>query len=595
MAIVQISQITQRLGLNADLPNLAGGELGWSTDTRQLYIGNGPLSEGAPVIGNTEILTEFSDILSLAAAYTYQGTAAGYTVQTGPTQGTPVAQSLQTWMDQWASVKDFGAKGDGVTDDTAAINRALNQLYCQQVNPQIRRSLFFPAGVYAVTSPINIPSYATLYGEGPTNSIIRSVPTAVYTGSIFAHTLTISTVILGAVQVGQTISGPGVLPGTTIIAGSGTTWTVVTPNGNPPQYTAGTTTLTVASNYVAQTADSLQQTGINIGTNTATPPQSITIANMAFQHLSNAQNIFLVQSATDCEFKGVSFIGAASLADLTNNLLDTTCVAFGSTPSLTTTNILFDGCRFLGQVFGISTTATTKGVTVTNSSFNTLYQGINLGGNPGPTGTRITNNLFDNIYAEGIIITSTLNATGYNIFYDVANSFNGVASPSASIILLEGQNNVSIGDMFERSAAYSITYPQVVLAGNTIATTNGSDISLGALTVQSGLQVVLPDATWVAATAFTLNTSIATAFKIDYTITRFDGFRSGTLIITSLTPNVFGDRVAYTDDYVENIDLGVSLTVYQDPNNPQYIAIQYTTGAPLVGNDAIMSYSVRYF
>ena len=62
MAIVQISQITNRKGLAENLPQLAGAELGWSTDTRQLWIGNGTLEDGAPVIGNTEILTEYSVI-----------------------------------------------------------------------------------------------------------------------------------------------------------------------------------------------------------------------------------------------------------------------------------------------------------------------------------------------------------------------------------------------------------------------------------------------------------------------------------------------------------------------------------------------------
>jgi hypothetical protein len=62
VAIVQISQVTNRKGRAADLPQLAGAELGWSTDTRQLWIGNGTLADGAPVIGNTEILTEFSEI-----------------------------------------------------------------------------------------------------------------------------------------------------------------------------------------------------------------------------------------------------------------------------------------------------------------------------------------------------------------------------------------------------------------------------------------------------------------------------------------------------------------------------------------------------
>ena len=65
MAIVQISRITNRKGLEVDLPQpLAGAELGWAIDERRLWIGNGELAEGAPIVGNTEILTEFSDILA---------------------------------------------------------------------------------------------------------------------------------------------------------------------------------------------------------------------------------------------------------------------------------------------------------------------------------------------------------------------------------------------------------------------------------------------------------------------------------------------------------------------------------------------------
>jgi hypothetical protein len=60
MAIVQISKIQQRRGLEQDLPQLSSGELGWSIDSRKLYIGNGTLNEGAPIEGHTEILTQFS-------------------------------------------------------------------------------------------------------------------------------------------------------------------------------------------------------------------------------------------------------------------------------------------------------------------------------------------------------------------------------------------------------------------------------------------------------------------------------------------------------------------------------------------------------
>jgi len=64
VAIVQVSRITNRKGLAENVPQLAGAELGWAIDERRLFIGNGTLQEGAPVIGNTEVLTEYSDVFS---------------------------------------------------------------------------------------------------------------------------------------------------------------------------------------------------------------------------------------------------------------------------------------------------------------------------------------------------------------------------------------------------------------------------------------------------------------------------------------------------------------------------------------------------
>jgi len=526
MAIVQISQITNRLGLNIDLPQLAGAELGWSTDTRQLYIGNGTLEQGAPVIGNTEILTEFSDILNLAAAYTYKGTAAGYTVQTGPAPGTPITLSLQNWLDQFATVKDFGAKGDGLTDDTAAINRALNQLYCQQNNVQIRRSLFFPAGKYIVSDTIDIPPYATLYGEGPENSIIQ-----------------------------MTISGSGTC--------------------------------------VAQTADSLQQTGVNIGSGGATPPTDINIINMAFQSLDDSKNIFLVESATNCEFQGVSFIGPGTTSTLIDDGLNTSGVLVGSS-MLTTNNILLNGCRFNGTTYGVSSDDQMKGVTIANSSFNILFKGVALGTGiligSGPTGTRITNNIFDNIYDTGITFGSiSLNATGYNIFYDVGNQFNGIANPYSPIIVFDGDNNASIGDMFERTDFYAEIYPRVDLNGSqSIASTNGSQLQLGAYTRQSGITTTLLDNQLAAQTIFTVSPLTSRAFVVNYTIIRTEGYRTGSLIVTSMGTST---TVQYMDDYVESEITGINLSVAQIAEG-DVMSVQYTSTS--TGEAAQMRYSISY-
>ena len=57
MPIVQISRIQHRRGKKTDLPQLAAGELGWSIDDQRLYIGNGTVADGAPAVGNTEIVT----------------------------------------------------------------------------------------------------------------------------------------------------------------------------------------------------------------------------------------------------------------------------------------------------------------------------------------------------------------------------------------------------------------------------------------------------------------------------------------------------------------------------------------------------------
>jgi hypothetical protein len=63
------------------------------------------------------------------------------------------------------SVKSAGAVGDGVYDDTSAIQGAVNALAgaCGAV--------FFPAGTYRITAPINIPPCVSRYGVGPASKI----------------------------------------------------------------------------------------------------------------------------------------------------------------------------------------------------------------------------------------------------------------------------------------------------------------------------------------------------------------------------------------------------------------------------------------
>lgn len=179
MAVTQISRIQHRRGLQQDLPQLASAEIGWSIDTRRLYIGNGTLDEGAPTVGVTEILTERSaaNLVNFLGSYTFVGNAPGYTAQTGSSYLNPVLRSFQAKLDDIVNVRDFGAVGDGMTDDTASINRALNQIYktgYNETEPLARRTIYFPGGEYLITSTINIPPYATIVGDGIQSTFITA-------------------------------------------------------------------------------------------------------------------------------------------------------------------------------------------------------------------------------------------------------------------------------------------------------------------------------------------------------------------------------------------------------------------------------------
>ena len=173
MAVVQISRIQHRRGLATDLPQLAAGELGWSIDDQKLYIGNGKVSDGAPAVGNTEIITAGSSSFTTALSYVYKGYLGSSTpIVTGASGD--FTRTAQAKLDDFVSVKDFGALGDGSTADVTAIQRALDELYCDtdKDDERARRVLYFPAGDYRINASLKIPPFANIKGEGPGKTVI---------------------------------------------------------------------------------------------------------------------------------------------------------------------------------------------------------------------------------------------------------------------------------------------------------------------------------------------------------------------------------------------------------------------------------------
>jgi hypothetical protein len=70
-----------------------------------------------------------------------------------------VTTNVQAKLRQYVSVKDFGAVGNGVADDTTAIQAAINSF-------SNGGTVFFPVGTYRVTSQIVVATKVNLLGTG---------------------------------------------------------------------------------------------------------------------------------------------------------------------------------------------------------------------------------------------------------------------------------------------------------------------------------------------------------------------------------------------------------------------------------------------
>ena len=121
----------------------------------------------------------------LLAQYSTAGTigvASSSAVQYTQGSAGSVTRTQTSKNQESVSVKDFGAVGDGVTDDTAAIQAALNYAGANNCG------IYFPRGTYAISNTLAVGTSTRLYGDSMINTIIKMVslpagskPT--YTGS----------------------------------------------------------------------------------------------------------------------------------------------------------------------------------------------------------------------------------------------------------------------------------------------------------------------------------------------------------------------------------------------------------------------------
>jgi Pectate lyase superfamily protein len=91
-----------------------------------------------------------------------------------PATGAPTARTLPDRLDDVINVKDWGATGNGRTDDTAAIQAAINHTATRNYAGGSGATLFFPTGRYNVSQPLLIssPGSPRLIGSGKESTII---------------------------------------------------------------------------------------------------------------------------------------------------------------------------------------------------------------------------------------------------------------------------------------------------------------------------------------------------------------------------------------------------------------------------------------
>lgn len=82
------------------------------------------------------------------------------------------SRTVQAKLRDVVNVKDFGAVGDNVADDTAAIQAAIDA--CSSTVQQGAKAIYLPAGEYRITSALSIPKeFIEIFGDGMWASAIN--------------------------------------------------------------------------------------------------------------------------------------------------------------------------------------------------------------------------------------------------------------------------------------------------------------------------------------------------------------------------------------------------------------------------------------
>jgi hypothetical protein len=560
MAVVQISRIQHRRGLQENFPQLASAELGWSVDQRRLFIGNGTVEEGAPTTGVTEILTEYSDVLSLGRNYTFKGLLAGFQVLTGPDANNPIIRTLQDKLDDFVSVRDFGAVGDGVADDTAAIQRALDRplgTASAGGSSITHRTIYFPAGTYLITDTIKLPPFTRIQGEGKTSSTIiaRNIPrknTVYNTGNELTSTYLTDTgaMVILVDQFGQSGQNFGARV-----------------NGVRPYS---------LEYHLSDIGFWQRATAYNQPVFQADGGTTIVLKNCLFQgdlidindNGSGADNYYTNRTVTGIDVG----IGAVLLT--------------GWSDHKAVRDVRIHDCEITRMNYGIQTVGEIRNLEITSSYFDQCYHHINLGvdapqfqidGDYVTYGIGIVGNYFRYSGAQSIIVGESAKnvTTSSNSFAGAAYGYRAGDGPLVPAIEFLSNGHYSMGDVFDNYLATDHGVPNVETNGHdcVVVGADRNGITNGLSTERSAVTVVLNGTTLMTSVNIPyLDYGITTNFTVTYSAQQTGVVRNGILRV-----NNFLGSYTWDDEYNQSDGMDFALQANSTTGDIEYTAGKSTT------------------
>tara|TARA_B100000214_G_C23966576_1_gene628006 strand:- start:56 stop:1672 length:1617 start_codon:yes stop_codon:yes gene_type:complete len=535
MPIVQISRIQHRRGKRADLPQLAAGELGYVIDEQRLFIGNGTVADGAPAVGNTEVMTSGSSAFTTALTYTYKGYLGDSTPITTGSSG-DITRTLQQTLDDYISVKAFDAKGDDSTDDSAAIQRALDEVYSDtdQDDTRARRVIFFPAGIYRINTSLNIPPFAHLVGEGPDKTIIRNSGNNPVATTEDDDGQTYGSIGNSGATTPTQIQVEGITFRNTVAYGGVSIDNATKVYFNNCKFTGS---------YTSGGDDNSNSKAVTVRSTTALPCSQVI-------------------------FNQCQFTKFARLVDLS---FDVTTVRFNNCDFNT---------AFYGAILGESMDGSTDGLTI------------------GPRDVQFVGSSWSTIGQQAIYVKQSSSTTGigtrnvlsYGNFYaeTVANNFEGVNSINeVPVIQYDNDECTSTLDFFERTDQRDTNFGDSADPSNTPPEVDGIAIHTKAIR-----QITLADNTSSATdTGIYLPGFSDKGVRITYKMNRGTTYRTGVFTVSAA-----GEFCSFNDDFEEaNGDVGVTLSAKTSDGDStagnDTIRVQFTSTS--ASNDVTMEYQVQ--